>query len=256
MNKPLDVIKAGTSTVFRDGWIDLENIAYLAGKISERESDVAIVTSGATSAGAALEGVNRADYADDPAALDNCAALGQAFVMAAWRWGFAQYDTRIDVCEIHPINDTGINKPISAAILGRVAQGRKIVVNQIGAGGNNDWAAAFLAADASRYGHWPEVNLLNLTDVPGFYTDFDTSREAFIPGVHDASDVQNLLDNVAPGFNPNSVGGGDGKAFSLLHAAANGAAVFAASGRAHNVVERTLGCHQTGTRFEPWLSKI
>jgi len=259
--KQLLVPKVGTSTVLdENGLLDqrqFESIAEQLAQISDIY-DFAIVSSGAVSAGAEEKGENREDYADDIAALQYFASIGQSLLTERWREAIRPYGKAVGQCLITRY-ELGIERergPFVSTIGQLIQAGDVPIINENDAVateelrvGDNDMIAAMAAVAISSLDLWTNSVILELTDVDGVYENYGTSDQRLIKEINDISKFRHVIEDNSDSIH--GTGGMGTKFDAAEYANKNGISFIIANGKAQRVIWSAL-IGKTGTKIETY----
>lgn len=250
--KELLVIKVGTSTlVDAVGNFDDQSFYNISEQIKEQREqgrEVALVTSGAISAGANQIGRTRGEFSGDIDKLSALAAIGQVPLMKKWSGYLEPLVSAQNLITPRELQDTQEGTAYIRKLVATLAIGAVPIVNENDAVaddeikiGDNDRLSALVAARIQYVGIW-NVRLLILSDVNALY-DKSSGTEIRV-----VEDIASAAQYVFAHESEHGVGGMATKLQAAGIARTAGVETTLGNGREKNIIKAMLR-RRAGTRF-------
>jgi glutamate 5-kinase len=249
------VVKIGTSTLTRNGSIDVDYIKETASDVSKiinQGDKVIIVTSGAIGLGAMKIGLKQKPR--DIILKQGLAAIGQGILMNEYQKAFEKHGLNVAqvllTYDVISERKTYLNLKNSLELLLKmnvvpvINENDVVSIDEIGTKfGDNDLLSALVASkmDADL--------LIILSDIDGLYTDNPKNNKAakLIPVVREiSSEIEKAAGKSGSSF---SSGGMESKIKAAKIATEAGCAMVIANGRSKNIISRVANGEKIGTLF-------
>ena len=251
------VVKVGSSSLLdQGGRLDQGQFDRIAEQTERFTGDIAVVTSGAISAGCEKIGVQRSAYEDDYAGLRWLAAVGQPALMERWNHAYDVYDRNAAQLLVTPYELSIKHESVHfiETLTRSLQEGTVAIINENDAIadeeiklGDNDRLSARIAAALGATGLWHTTSLVLLSDIDGLYENFGTEQQTLVTEVVSIADVRHL----AKDTNGTHGTGGMHTKFDAAHIATSaGVKTYLAHAAEPNAIGLALS-GKIGTYFEP-----
>lgn len=257
--KNILIIKVGTSTLTKTSEkrleLDIEALERIGTQIAhltKEGSHIAIISSGAITAGMMVAGFVERPAKSEMPELQRLASIGWRHVLNAWQAVLPNHLIGELLFTKHEFTTvTERNEALRTAFTlwkhGDILIGNEndaITHEEIAFGDNDTLAAIFAAGLKNSSLFTGTVKLVVLSDVDGVYQDIK-NKDSIIPTIDDVEAYKHIAGNAG---SANGTGGMTSKFNAAKIAVENGVEMYIANGRTVNAIQRTLD-GEIGTKF-------